>query len=97
MTLFRTSGGMAPVSNAAEFPYALWRDSVSDLPAYPTPAGVTCFHTPCGVTLFRTPPDRPIGPEVHHGFHTPCGVTLFRTIVGLWAKIHLGVSIRLVA
>src|SRR6266571_3658127 len=38
-----------------KFPYALWRDVVSNRRDLVRPSLTgACFHTPCGVTLFRT-------------------------------------------
>src|ERR1039458_719233 len=81
------------------FPYALWRDLVSDAPltTLPTTAKKR-FHTPYGVTSFRTAGNKFDVDSELLCFHTPYGVTSFRTCrVRLSARRAALVSIRLMA
>ena len=68
------------------FPYALWRDLVSDHSpgSFDQDPSTHRFHTPYGVTSFRTG-GHVWWYEVYPGscrFHTPYGVTSFRTYPG---------------
>jgi hypothetical protein len=67
---------------AFEFPYALWRDLVSDdIARRPEHYGYWGFHAPYGVTSFRTCATRAFEFAARlQGFHTPYGVTSFRTL-----------------